>query len=460
MRESLEGTLLENVCDIININTRFIAGTSPMLDAFDYAEFQKDEAKLWDYLASVRKNKNVVVSNAIWVEEQYTNNEETELGLKFSVFPNVLVRTPMHNDEPIDDLYKLFDEKIRHIRSVNDVQVYANALQVTKDTDYLVIPVAITGRGEGHQCVLILRRGRNPLWFDPNGNQYSLAKNITRSSTTYHTIHIIHPVLKMMQQLKNLGDLTDFVSSLPTLKDPSQTKGSFPWSLHGNTTVMESGMAQINGQSDDNWFLPMSGDNLTKYMNENNGICFTTCIVFILGLVCAKDPTRYLQPKWLATFHDTIIKDIPTRLNAEFYNQFKDFIYTMLHRSIMYHVYLITTGGYIPEDVRVVYFDIDKCMSDYNNATQGTKEEASEIAKASIKRELCVTRTHVSGMYVWEVGLEHNDLYQDLKHVFTEHVTTESGNLQISTNQHRYVMKDMFEKFAAEREYVLHIKKS
>lgn len=431
-----------------------------MFSSFDYFDLQSHDAKLWSHLKTKRHGKNVVVSDqcAIWIHEVYTDDNK-EVTIQCTVLPSILLRTPVENKQAHADLYEMYVTTI--LEKTEDgtpnvvdemFQSYVQKLRddATDTTQFIVIPVVIVGDG-GHQCVLVLRRDKPPFWFDPNGRWNMVNEKLSLTSKR-HVSYLLTALLKRMQGV-NDTHVNKFLTEIPEHK--RIVDGRFTWPP--NTTVnIQDDITQIQGQNENNWFLP--GKGKTNYMNEDEGICFTTSVVFILGLVCQKDPDSYLTHQWWDTFYKKLLTRLPKEKNTKFRKRFIDFICTMLHRSIMYHLYRVIHDGEIPVDADITYFDYDKCKRVYEESAptgdeneEQMKDAAKKIADSCMLSEL---RVHWS-MYGDTIHMEidpqkYTDVIPDIVKVFGT-----NGGLQ--TNLPRQNVRTKLESIASEHGYVLTI---
>ena len=466
MRESLGGQYIANICNIVQNSQSSFFGTSPMLSKFDYFELQSNETKLWGYLRNIRSGKNVVVSDqcAIWIDERYKSveTERDTVTIGCSALPSLRLRTNVTNGEPEKDLYKLYIDTIltfeendteNHVDDLLKLYVNRLSMDAKKTTDFIVIPVAIVGDG-GHQCVLILRRDKPPFWFDPNG-RWNMAQEKLSLTSKLHVIELITSLLERMKRVSN-ERVKRFLTEIPRLG--RSRDGQFAW--RANTTVnIHDNITQIYGQNERNWFLP--GARKTDYLNEDEGICFTTSVVFILGLVCQENPERYLEHQWWDTFHGNLVRQIPPN-NKKFKDKFIDFICTMLHRSIMYHVYRMM-HGVIPENEDITYFDYDECMRTYKTLTQ-TKDEtqmkknAEKIADSCMLKEL---RVYWSTTQNNQIRIKIDpEKYTDVLRSVTQELGDATNGNHWDTSLRHEIVRSLLTEIASRHGYVLNIIRS
>tara|TARA_B110001450_G_C17616909_1_gene479613 strand:+ start:99 stop:1400 length:1302 start_codon:yes stop_codon:yes gene_type:complete len=360
---------------------------SPMYREFDYFKLQNRQNELWTYLEEERKNKNVkiLMENSIKFMEKY-DREIDDVTFACSVISDLKVHGR-------NDPHKEYQERVKQYQQ--DINNYAATFKIETTTDMLIIPVEIhvyrQGIREGHQCVLVLRRGNTPFWFDPAG-EWNMAKEWYISKTDSHVLEIITPILKMMQSTS--AELDNFL----TIPEVTNRGGLYPWPI-GCTVYMHDEMTQIRGQSKKNPFLPPSLET-SQYENEDSGICFTTSVVFILGLVCSDNPNEYLTHEWWREFYNKLIGDVNDVQGPEIIKTgYRDFLCTMLHRSIMYRLDRVmkrNTEGYHD---RPYYFDPVRSMQTFKNVMGELKGRGrakarqieggiQSITKGSIVREL------------------------------------------------------------------------
>tara|TARA_B110001450_G_scaffold255469_1_gene283100 strand:+ start:14606 stop:15931 length:1326 start_codon:yes stop_codon:yes gene_type:complete len=437
---------------------------SPIFTDFDYFKLQSNQHDIWNLLET-RSQKNVVVSNdnAIRFTEKVTDGDESQIEFNCSVVPDVSLSS---ETEQIDDktktkndLYSQFKDRLSTHK--NAVLAYAEqvAEKITDATDFFVIPVAIIAGMEGHQCVLILRRNKPPFWFDPNG-KWNMAREYLISTTEVHVLDIITALLSTMN---GNSRLKPFLSEIPRL---TPTGGGYPWPA-ACTVKIPDDITQIRGQSKDNWFLPDSDD--IQYRNEDDGICFTISVMFILGLVCANDPKRYLTQAWWRNFYDTLNAPVNgvRNVNASFKKAYIDFLCTMLHRSVMYHLYQ-TMGGDM-SNARVVYFDPHTCIQMYkdskdtkNDDEATLKTKARRIAQHSMVREFRCRITRTRGKTTLHANWEYvGPIWDALDTKFPTHADTDSGRQwRVTESFASHVLTSFLNEIAEVNGYILYLERS